>query len=67
MSTKLEFIPNGEYIDRLIKHSLMQKSKDQKTSSFLMAFEDNKLALSRIEAKMSSYEIIQNTKIAFKD
>lgn len=54
------FERNQEYIDRLIKHSLMTKAGG-KTSEY----EENRKRLSELERKMSSNDIIQNTKLAF--
>jgi hypothetical protein len=56
------FVPNREYIDRLIKHSIL--TKDNKKGVEYIA---NKKNLLHLELKLTSKEIIQNTKLAFKD
>jgi hypothetical protein len=55
-------IPNREYIDRLIKHSILTKANKQGAE-----FIANKKNLLHLELKLTSKEIIQNTKLAFKD
>jgi len=55
------FVPNREYIDRLIKHSIL--TKDNRKGAEFIANKNNLLLL---ELKLTSEEIIQNTKLAFK-
>jgi len=54
------FIPNNEYIECLIRNSVLSKT-DTKSALYKANWE----RLTEMELSMSSYEIIKNTSIAF--